>query len=62
MSEEREECAKCNGDSIQFRGLGNDLQYRICEDWENPGHLTWEEIMDKKVELMGIARPSGRFG
>lgn len=54
-------CAECNGHSVQFRGSGLNMQYRICSRYKEPGHMTWSEIQGCIAEKMRIVRPSGRF-
>lgn len=57
-------CEKCNSETVQFKGKGRNLQYRICEDWDKPGHHTRDEvarrIQERRNQELRIAFPSGR--
>jgi hypothetical protein len=55
-------CPECRGLTIEFRGTGKNVQYRICTRWEEPGHLSEEEVKKKLWEkTMAHMPPSGRF-
>lgn len=57
-----EKCADCGGRGIEFRGSGNNTQYRVCPRWREPGHPTQEEITEKLAESRAANYPaSGRF-
>lgn len=54
-------CPNCDGRTVEFRGSGDDAQFRICSRWREPGHLSREEIEERiAVECM-TQRPSGRL-
>ncbi len=45
---------------MSFRGHGKELQYKICADYLEPGHLSLEEIRKVIADEMRAAIPSGR--
>ena len=58
-------CSECDGETVQFRGAGRELQYRICSRVEQAGHLNQEQIAQlitarRKAEARS-AFPSGRW-
>lgn len=65
-SEERgasdEECDECGGHTVQFRGRGLDMQYRICTHVGEPGHKTMEQCRQEVVRMRLEVNPSGRTG
>lgn len=56
-----EPCAECCGKTVEFRGNGRNLEYRVCSRYKEPGHITMLEIRAKVAAACGMARPSGRF-
>jgi hypothetical protein len=45
-----------------FKGKGLDREYKVCSQWEKPGHLTLEEIRAKISQDARLsAPPSGRW-
>ena len=58
---DRRECLECHGVTIMFHGKGLNSQYRVCGRWQEPGHLTEEEINRKLHDFRLSIRPSGRF-
>ena len=54
-------CPDCGGTSVQFRGSGSNMQFRICPRYREAGHLSEQEIRDVIAEHRMAARPSGRF-
>lgn len=54
-------CAECNGETIEFRGSGMDLQYRICNKVGTDGHLTMQQAQEKLADKRNQVRPSGRY-
>lgn len=59
-------CKECNSETVQFKGKGRSLQYRICPRWDLPGHHTRDEvarlIQERRSAELHIAFPSGRQG
>jgi hypothetical protein len=57
-------CKECNSETVQFRGRGRDLSYRICPRWNLPGHHTRDGIariiQERRQAELRIAFPSGR--
>lgn len=56
-----EPCPECHGLTVQFKGKGLDLQYRICSRYQEAGHLNGREINNAILQRRQAARPSGRF-
>ena len=57
----RQGCFECDGRTIEFRGSGSIMEYRLCSRYREPGHLSATEIGERiAVETM-TERPSGRF-
>lgn len=54
-------CSECSGDTVQFRGSGLSMQYRICSRYKEPGHISEEEIKTRIAERRCAVRPGGRF-
>lgn len=55
-------CPECGGATVMFRGKGLDREYKVCSQWEQPGHLTLEEIRAKIGQDARLsAPPSGRW-
>ena len=54
-------CSECSGLTIQYQGKGLDSQYRVCSQWQVPGHLTEEEIGQALGQFRRAIRPSGRM-
>ena len=54
-------CEECQGLTVNYSGHGLDTQYRICSQWQTPGHKTGDEIKQEIAKLQRIIRPSGRF-
>lgn len=61
MSDNAVTCEECSGRTLEFRGHGLDLQYRVCSRWRAPGHLTEQEMREKLAAERLRLRPSGRF-
>lgn len=55
-------CTECNGETIQFRGKGKNLEHRLCTRWKEPGHLTEEQVHVRLREEADRAWPPGAFG
>ncbi len=53
-------CSECQGRTIDFKGKRLDMQYRICSQWQKPGHKTEEEIKQEIARERRAACPSGR--
>lgn len=62
VEEEMEPCKECNGETIQFRGTGLNLQFRICTKVGTEGHLTMQQAQEKLADRRFAHMPrSGRF-
>lgn len=42
-----ETCPECGGATVQFRGQGRDLAYRVCSRWLERGHLDEHTVRQK---------------
>lgn len=60
MSEDKG-CQECLGTTIMFSGKGKDTQYKICSHWQEPGHVTEDEIKQRIYSVRMAINPSGRF-
>lgn len=60
-SEIATKCPECEGRTIDLRGTGLNMQYRICTRYETAGHLSKEEIQRQIQHVRGVVRPSGRY-
>jgi ssDNA-binding Zn-finger/Zn-ribbon topoisomerase 1 len=59
---EEQKCPECLGATVLFKGQGLDRQYKVCSQWEKPGHLTLEEIRAKIGQDARLSAPSsGRW-
>lgn len=57
------DCPECGGVTIKYRGKGKDLQQWVCPRYKEPGHLSQEEMMRIRREVVLAHCPtSGRFG
>ena len=54
-------CPECNGESVEFRGRGQDMQHKVCSLWEEAGHLSKPEILAKIRRVINGVRSSGRY-
>ena len=61
MFDEKEPCSECMGATIIFRGQKNNTEYKICSQWEKPGHKSEDEIRQIITRVRRAANPSGRF-
>ena len=53
----------CNGQGVQFRGRGMDLQHRYCPAIDEPDHVPTRAEAQQRVRVVRHNhRPSGRFG
>ena len=55
-------CQECGGRTVEFCGTGKDTQQRICSQWQEPGHLSEEEVKAKIQGVRNALMPSGRQG
>ncbi len=55
-------CSECGGATVEFKGSGHDMQYRVCTRNQVPGHLSEAECDEKIQAVRGIVNPSGRQG
>lgn len=62
IQKEKPKCDECNGETINFRGSGSDLQFKICTKVGTEEHLTMQQAQEKLADERHRARPSGRFG
>ncbi len=53
-------CPRCGGQTIQFRGLGLDTEYKLCPNYLEPGHKTIEECRVIFTRMNRLIFPSGR--
>lgn len=58
---EGEPCSDCGGTTLEFRGVGKDTEYRLCPRWQEPGHMSKDEMRAKIRSLVADLNPSGRF-
>ena len=54
------ECAICRGLTVEVRGHGLETQYRICADWQKPGHMSREQIRARIAEVRERYMPISR--
>jgi len=54
-------CPECGGRTIEFRGHGTSMQYRVCSRYTEPGHKSLEEVRREIVVVRTAVRPNGRF-
>lgn len=58
-----EQCPECEGRGVDFRGRGNNLQFRICSRYREAKHPSEEEIQKRIASERAAHYPSsGRFG
>lgn len=55
-------CPECQGKTIETRGSGMDLQYRVCSRWKEPGHLSAAEITNALRVAIETFGPRDRQG
>lgn len=62
MSEDQPKCEECGGATVQFRGRGLDVEYKVCSRWQEPGHLSEQEAKKLIADRTRAHMPrSGRF-
>ena len=55
-------CPECNGNTVEFRGRGLDMQYRICSRCMEPGHKSSKDVESLiAAQRMLLGPPSRRF-
>jgi hypothetical protein len=56
-----EPCPDCGGKTIEFRGSGLNVEYRVCPRWKQPGHKKKAEVL-REIEAKRAAHApaSGR--
>ena len=54
-------CPECGGRTVEFRGRGLDMNYRICSRYTEPGHKSEADIRKAIADVRHAVRPSGRF-
>lgn len=55
-------CSECNGLTVQLRGRGHDLEYRVCSRQAEPGHLSLDEVTKVVNRARNAACPGARMG
>ena len=51
MNEEECTCLECGGRTVEFRGSGLDMQYRICSRFPGPSHLSEEDVRKRIADV-----------
>jgi len=61
--EQKTECPACKGLTVEFRGTGKDIEYRVCSGVDDNRfvHKSAKEVNREILFAQYSAHPSGRF-
>ncbi len=54
-------CPDCKGETVEFRGNGSDMEFKVCARYAEPGHLNKQQINEEIARRRNYERPKGRF-